>query len=504
MFKKKQIPISRLIFLAATALILIAIGFMIVTSREPVQKNGWVIATNVLNILFFLVQLLRAIYYHPFSLDMMFWVFHLFFFGYAPLLQHLVARYNWGADPTYAEVVGTNLIILLWSVLYVLIRDRAVIAKTSLGIYVKTKCAPIKESWMNFYQKTPLYKATSSHKCSNGKAHLLKKLQKYQRGNMKSIFMNTLMVVAILFAGLDLLVNGFAAQLTRASSEASLGGSSFDLIFTHGVNNTLLFITSLHIFDSFKNRKLNIQTIVVSLCFLIACFPTGLSRNMMAAFYAGLLIVLFKQTKKGRWFSWAVIGGLALAYPLLEIFRYAATLSSGNFWSTLTYIFRSTYLVGHYDAFSMLTTIFDYVREFGITWGGQLLGALLFFVPRAIWPGKPSGSGHTAINALGQYDFSNVSAPLLAEGYINFGFLGIILFAIALGVIVQKLDRSYWSATDQDFRLIDFLYPHLIFMFFFMLRGDLLSSGAYVIAQCVIGTILFKLYRLSIHLSKDS
>lgn len=503
MFKKKPIPISRLIFLAVTALMLIAVGLMIVTSREPVQKNIWVIATNVLNVLFFLVQLLRAIYYHPFSLDMMFWVFHLFFFGYAPLLQHLVNKYNWGADPTYAEVVGTNLIILLWAVLYVLIRDRAVIAKTPLGVYIKNKCAPIKDLWLTFYQKTPLYRVVSSHKPSKYKANLQQKLQKYRRKNMKTVFMNALMVIAILFAGLDLLINGFAAQLTRASSEASLGGSAFDLIFTHGINNSLLFITSLHIFDCFKNRKLNFQAIVVSLCFLIACFPTGLSRNMMAAFYAGLLIILFKQTKKGRWFSWAVIGGLTLAYPFLEIFRYAATLTSGNFWSTLTYIFRSTYLVGHYDAFSMVTTIFDYVREFGITWGIQLLGTLLFFIPRAIWPGKPLGSGHTAINALGQYDFSNVSAPLLAEGYINFGFLGILLFAIALGAIVQKLDRCYWATSDQDFRLIDFLYPHLIFMFFFMLRGDLLSSGAYVIAQCIIGTILFKFYRLAVFLSEN-
>ena len=89
-----------------------------------------------------------------------------------------------------------------------------------------------------------------------------------------------------------------------------------------------------------------------------------------------------------------------------------------------------------------------YVEEFGISWGNQLLGAILFFVPRSIWPSKPLGTGHTAIVALDQHYFSNVSAPLIAEGYVNFGIVGVVLFALAAGWIFRKLDSAFWCRRE--------------------------------------------------------
>jgi len=82
-----------------------------------------------------------------------------------------------------------------------------------------------------------------------------------------------------------------------------------------------------------------------------------------------------------------------------------------------------------------------------ITYGRQLVGALLFFVPRSIWPNKPVGSGHfVAENMLMtrySFWFTNISMPFPGEGYINFGILGIILFAFILALVSKITDNWY-------------------------------------------------------------
>ena len=76
-----------------------------------------------------------------------------------------------------------------------------------------------------------------------------------------------------------------------------------------------------------------------------------------------------------------------------------------------------------------------------ITWGYQLLGALFFFVPRAIWATKPIGSG--AMLASHQpRAFTNIAMPYWGEGYMNFGILGVVIFTIILAYSPNK--RKYF------------------------------------------------------------
>ena len=51
----------------------------------------------------------------------------------------------------------------------------------------------------------------------------------------------------------------------------------------------------------------------------------------------------------------------------------------------------------------------------------------------------------------------------------------------------------YWKKTgDENVRRIDTLYPVLIVLFFFMCRGDLMSSMAYMSAYFIVGLLLTK------------
>ena len=97
-----------------------------------------------------------------------------------------------------------------------------------------------------------------------------------------------------------------------------------------------------------------------------------------------------------------------------------------------------------------------------------------------MWPSKPIGSGAfvSANMLMTRYNmwFSNISMPFPGEGYANFGVIGIILFAFILS-LVSKLTDEFCKYND--LRLILSLY--VSFHMVFMLRGDLMSSFAYLV-----------------------
>ena len=172
--------------------------------------------------------------------------------------------------------------------------------------------------------------------------------------------------------------------------------------------------------------------------------------------------------------------------PCCEYVPQCEIVFRGGVYSLLLSNIQNVYLEGHYDAHQMFISVQKYVDRYGLSWGYQLLGAVLFFVPRSLWPTKPVGTGRMAFEALNQYYFTNVSAPLVAEGYVNFDLAGIILFGLALGSLANRLDYKYWH-DQREFSYTRVLYPFIMLKLFFVLRGDLLSSWAYMFAQVVVG-----------------
>ena len=445
-----------------------------ITGDGAVQFHPVVVLSFALNIGIFFWQLLRSVWAHPFSFDMMTWLFCLFFFGYAPLLQHMTDTYAWKLDPTIGEVIGANGIVLLWTVCYLLGRDyRRYPRMRSLADKLTGKLRPLAD-------RIPRWKS-----------------MKFRLG--KKTVLNLLLLLAICCAGVDILTVGLIEQLSRATAEAGTGNTAVDLIMTHGINNILLFVAAIYVIEAKKAKKIGWKTLIALLCLGIACFPTGLSRNMMASFYAGMLILMLDSSRRGRWFSWVIFGGLIFIFPAMEVFRWLLVLDRGDPIQLILNSFQSSYLDGHFDAHQMIISIGRYVEEYGFAWGKQILGALLFFVPRSIWPGKPEGTGHTAIVALDQFHFSNVSAPMPAEGYVNFGLVGVICIGILLGIVARRMDSAYWRSREGKYpeKPVDFLYPFAMFMFFFFLRGDMMSAWAYTFAQTLVGWALFTVWQLA-------
>jgi len=175
---------------------------------------------------------------------------------------------------------------------------------------------------------------------------------------------------------------------------------------------------------------------------------------------------------------------IAVAFPLSSALTHtqAGVLESGSF------IERGlqTFNLGEglrsleFDAWSQLVASMHFVADRGLSGGEQLLAALLFFVPRAWYPGKPEGSGKVVADYLieqNQMWFDNLSAPLPAEAFLDFGWFGVGLYALVLAVIGWQCRR--WQGCA-DLRWVVGVYTSLHMMY--LMRGDLASAFAYLVA----------------------
>lgn len=408
----------------------------------------------------FYIFTLRSLSKYSYSLELMFWIFMLYFMFFAPLVQYTRGSFPWGRVD--AQLVWqSNLLLLLFSLSF--------------------KCG------------TRLYKNKE------------KKDQKEKRHNLLSfitdpIESSTSFSVVLLLISICILLYTIRSKglsgliVTRGENTSLYSGesSSLALLTSSLVSAFLTFATAYAFCIMPKEQRLKHRPLVLMqmLCLLLCCFPTALSRNKMACIYMGLLLIMFRPLHKGARFYWFFTFALIFMFPFMELFRHStfAEVEIMEFINSFSDRFFESYTEAHYDAFSMLGYAIRYTQVHGFSYGRQLLGSLLFFVPRSIWPTKPIGSGATIMESLHR-EFTNVSCPLVGEGYINFGIAGVVLFGLAVGYLVSWLDTRYWSSSNNN-EQSRAAYVFLLPMFFFMLRGDLMSSWAYTMGYVAVAFML--------------
>lgn len=215
--------------------------------------------------------------------------------------------------------------------------------------------------------------------------------------------------------------------------------------------------------------------ILLFFLFIISVFPTSIARYMVAFAYIPLILTYVPKIRSASIFAALLIISLLFVFPFLDQFRYFSGLDNFKLLPSSEFFYAA-----HFDAYENFASAID--SNF-ITYGYQIFGAALFFVPRILWPTKPVGSGYEMADRLG-YDFNNISMPFLAEGFVNFGISGVLLFAIFIGYLMKKIDGRFSSITNPN-KQISFsttVYYYLIGALFFVLRGDMLSSTAYLTA----------------------
>lgn len=281
------------------------------------------------------------------------------------------------------------------------------------------------------------------------------------------------------FSIINLFFRGGDADIQRVEmlQISALFISIFRIIFS-------LVVFSLTVFC--LNRFLKVISIIFLLFF---CAPTATARYFAAATYLPLIILFFPIFLRRRYlFNLMLSCGILVVFPLLDLFRYTEHQISWEPYEQFTRL--------HFDSYCSLAFVWE--NEF-ISWGRQMLGYPLFWVPRSVWPEKPFGSGYLV--AL-QYDlfengFCNVSMNFLGEGYINFGLFGIFFFVIIIALISKKMDVIFWEKYKGDIHnYFAIYYLYSLPMFFFVLRGDLLSGTAFTCGLLIVISICIWICKL--------
>jgi hypothetical protein len=130
---------------------------------------------------------------------------------------------------------------------------------------------------------------------------------------------------------------------------------------------------------------------------------------------------------------------------------------------------------GDFDGFQSTINVVAMHDERGGKGGVNLASAILFFVPRTLWPGKSPGTGGEAAIYEG-YPMYNISSPLPSEFYIDFGILGVFVLSLFFGLFVRLCD-DYFLHFKKTLDLTgQVLVASIAGYLFIILRGSLVGT----------------------------
>jgi oligosaccharide repeat unit polymerase len=390
------------------------------------------------------VSMLHIMWVRRFNLGLSFSFFSLFFFGIIPLFEYRFGITYSGAytpeDASYMKAAGVALL-----------------------------------SCLCFYLGYGLKRGTSFNLES------LKSIR-YLSVRHRQLVVWTSVVVIVLAA---LFISAFYQfklfkLLFRGYSEES-DQSAIGYSFVNYVARPLVFnLVFLMILIWTRRNRIPYGKIAV-LCGVAGLFvsPLGIPRSLAGALYIPLVMMAFMPRFNSKYAQLVVII-LAILFlaPLADVFRFINSEHSqvdlgSNF--NLEYLFS-----GHFDAFHNLTQVIEtkYKSE-----GWQVVGILLFWVPRDLWEGKPNG---TAVDFAEYAGFSadNVSFPLPAEFLVDYGITGVVVGMIVTGFIYRRLD-ALLSKPQRAGSLSSYLFElshlEMSILGLYLLRGSVLVSFAFTV-----------------------
>ena len=432
-----------------SAIYLVYFGFC---NLETIPSFEFLFTNSIINFLslFFLIKTKRN-----FSLKKIVYIFIFFFFGLSPLFQVNNNFYVWGTILTNRETIIVNIVLILILLIFHLF-SRNLFFKNFNKISVKNIIFN-----SNVKEHTFLFSTNSQF--------------------------ILLFFISTLFFIIFYLYNFKIINLLYRSGDSEngfKGGQLLYLVISYFIR-PLVFNT--FIFLLFCKKKSKFFILLFLFFALLAVFPTGVPRFFAATMYLTLLIIIINlYTKLDISLFFIITIGLVYVFPFLDIFRIFNTNKNIS-----DYIFTLDFMSGNFDAYGMFALA---ISRGTIVYGKNVLSAILFFIPRSVWPNKQIGSGALLSGQLG-LELDNVSMPFFAEGYLAFGFIGILLFVFLLARFVYKVDFLFYYhlySRNTKSPIVIIMYLNLIFLIFFIMRGDLLSSFAYLIGITLANYTLYK------------
>lgn len=273
---------------------------------------------------------------------------------------------------------------------------------------------------------------------------------------------------------------------------AELGEKSVTIIFLSFLN-PFAFIGAAIGFWAARQRRAWFWMVLFGLLAVGALLinnPFVLARFRLSALFVFVLLLYFGWNRTRILAAFLIVG--LIASPVLNSFRWDRTFTDvrelDNFFVHMDY-----------DGVTMMSHVAYYVGQNGYSYGSNIGSALLFFIPRSIWPDK---SQHVAYYVFDYIKFyrgistDNLSSPLPAEGYFAFGMPGAILFtAVIFLAFVYFERRAAVSDESSVWRLIVSISPMLTMI---LLRGPFLVGYSEFMGH--IGAVLLSAFLLNLRM----
>ena len=106
-------------------------------------------------------------------------------------------------------------------------------------------------------------------------------------------------------------------------------------------------------------------------------------------------------------------------------------------------------------------------------YGLGIVNIFVQFIPRIIWPGKPTMLGQTAFEVMYGDSMGGAAYPNIGEFYYEFGILGVILFMYITGYVMRRVYINVITEKD-ELKLIMFSI-HFGYIIQFICRGHFAS-----------------------------
>lgn len=381
------------------------------------------------------------------STNKFFWYFQFVFMCIAPLCQYLSGYFPWSVRIDDFDMEIAQLMEICWSVLY-----------------------------MSFYHRT---------KVKAGNRHIGVRIRNYLIVDRFFSPVSLAIMFACAMAGFALLVKmiGFYDLFFRSENTLDIENSTINFIVRKFLTALPVMVCAVYLLVIRKKKSVLMITAVVVLIFATVCsnFPTSTTRYWMGTIFIGIIFVTIIRRKESRLVDYGIILGLLVAFPLFYWFK---TMTITDFFGGSIKFFGiiESFNTIDFDAFTLVARSVRYVRENGITWGQQLINIILFFIPRAIWESKPITTNVLIASSQNQ-TFTNLSCPLPAEGYVNFGWIGVIIYCFVYAKFNHYIDDVFWNRnTDNEISVINMAYPFLCVITLYINRGPLQPSFIQTIA----------------------
>lgn len=360
----------------------------------------------------------------------MFWVFVYIFLILAPISQELSGRYPW-YDFYSVEDVHYSFLIVFVGILF-----------SSLGFFSFSKNKLKKNIKLSF-------------SLSNRRFKIFK---------IASLF---LAFIGIQFVG------GFDRLFyARADAFSDLESISSAMIINSMIRVPLYVVGLILLYKVLSEKNAGLKAWVEMVFYmslvLIINNPISTPRFWFACVFVSYFFILLSSFKTN--ISYLIVPimifSIIVVFPFSDVYRKSVDVDLAE---ALKY-YDPVYELKEspdFDAFQQIVNTKKTVDQIGHTYGYQLAGSILFWFPRVLWPNKPLSTGEFVADQRG-YSFKNLSCPLWAEIFIDFGLLGVAIIFFYYGRFVNYCGRNLNGMSST------FVYFFGAYQIYF-LRGTLMA-----------------------------